>query len=82
MNILIFTISCLIVLSTCFKEHHVIKKTWWAPWYGIMNEGLWIAFILIVGSGSWPILLACGFYIYNDTKGIRSGRWKRNDLVQ
>ena len=74
---MITTVCVLIVISTCFKEWKIIRKIWWSPLYGIFNELLWILFILLNGVESYPLLIACLFYIYNYSHGIFSGEWKK-----
>jgi len=66
-----FILSCVLMLSTCIKEWLIVRRRpWWGPIYGLVNEGLWIAFILSVGEAAWPILIACAYYIQNYARAI------------
>ncbi len=77
---MIFWFSIVLLVSTCIKETLLTRKVWYAPLYALVNECLWVGYLVWAVPAGWPILAACGYYIYNYIRV--TPKWYRGRLLR
>ena len=70
-------ISWAVSICTILAILFMVQKRWWAPIFGLAQEGLWLLFILMT-DGSWPLIFAVVVYCIIYVRAIPKWRRERN----
>ena len=65
--------ACVVSATSVLAIVFTLKKWWWAPIFGLVQEIPWVVFAVV--SGGWPLIVAA--LAYSFAYGLAIRKWRR-----
>ena len=63
-----------VAITTIISVELMIRKSWWAWLTGLLNQGVWLTYIIV--ESQWGLLPLNMFMVFQNARGLRA--WLRS----